>query len=184
MREAVTVSLRSARAGSLMLALGAVIVIETVVLHLLLSPHHPWIALALTLSSISALVWLAMDYRALGHARVSIDTEALHLEIGRRASIAVRLDDIASLTRPGWRDIPESGAPGARSFVNLTKPAEPNLLVTLHHAVTIVLLGSIRKRADRIALHVDEPDAIVTAYRSFADGQRPASSLITGDAHA
>lgn len=175
MTERADFPLRSARAGSLMVALGAVLVIETVVLHLMLSPHHPWIALVLTLGSISALVWLALDYHALGGAHLALDEEWLHLSVGRRASLRLPRSGIVSVTRPGWRDLPDSGSPEARTFVNLTKPAEPNVLVTLEEPVAVALFGAIRKQANRIALHADDAAAVITAYDSIAPaGDLPA----------
>ncbi|NUQ19522.1 MAG: hypothetical protein HOQ09_01035 [Gemmatimonadaceae bacterium] len=158
--------MRDARSASLAIGLGAAIVVETVVLHLWIASRHPVAAWLLTASSVSVLVWLALDYRALGRGAVGVDGAALELAVGRRAHGRIARDAIAAATRPTWRELPVSGTPEAAGYVNLTKPAQPNVLITLATPVTLRLVGGVRRAVQRIALCLDEPDAFIAALRT------------------
>lgn len=161
-----TFSMREARSASLVIGLGAVIVVETVVLHLLIGGRHPVVAWLLTASSGSVLVWLALDYRALGRGAVGVDGTGLELAVGRRAHGRIARDAIVAATRPSWRELPAAGTPEAAGYVNLTKPAPPNVLITLATPVTLRLVGGVRRAVQRIALCLDEPDAFIAALRA------------------
>lgn len=156
----------SARSGSLIAGLGLAIVVETAVLHFWLRPRHPAIAWILTLSSLSVLWWLARDYHALGRGALCVDSDAVDLRVGRRASVRVPVTAIAAVVRPSWRELPAAGEPDSADYRNLMKPATPNVLLTLAEPATVRLLGAIARPVRRIGLRVDDPDGFVAAIGS------------------
>lgn len=154
---------RSARSGSLLAGLGLAILVETVALHLWLARRHPMLAWLLTASSVAALVWLALDYRAMGAGAVRLSAETLELRIGRRFALRVPRADVQSALRPGWRDVPETGSPAAAGYFDLTKPASPNVLITLATPATFRLSVGLRRSVRRVGLHLDEPESFLAA---------------------
>jgi len=152
--------MRSARAGAIMSVFAMVLVVETGVLHLVLSVRHPLLAWILTASSCSVLAWLLADYAALGRSSLDVGPDGLAGRIGRRVRLAVPPDRIASAIQPHWRDLS-----GLRDgYVNATKPATPNVLLVFREPVEIELLGMPR-RVVRVGIHLDRPDAFVEALR-------------------
>jgi hypothetical protein len=167
-----TFTYRSARSGSLVIGLGLAIVVETIVLHLVLSARHPWLAWALSVASVATLAWHAADYRALGGGAVRLDGDTLDLSVGRRVALRLPLAEVQSVVRPAWRDLPAAGTPDSRELLNLTKPASPNVLVTLVAPAEVRLPGGLRRRARRFALRLDDPDAFVAALSASPPIQR------------
>lgn len=156
-------SYRSARSAPLVAGLGLVIAIETVVLHLWLASRHPIIAWTLTVSSLAAIAWLVADYRALGRGTVQLGDDLLDLRVGRRFAVSVPTNAVSSALRPTWRDLPSPGTPAAAGYLNLTKPATPNVLLILSSPMDVRLPGGLRRSATRFALCLDEPDAFLSA---------------------
>jgi len=156
-------SYRSARNGSLVAGLGLVIAIETLVLHLWLTKSHPIIGWTLTVSSLAAIGWLVADYRALGRGAVQLTDERLALRVGRRFDVSVPTTAVSSALRPTWRDLPNPGTPQAADYLNLTKPAAPNVLLILSTPMDVRLPGGLRRSATRLALCLDEPDEFLAA---------------------
>jgi hypothetical protein len=140
------------------------IIIETVALHFLLSARHPLVAWTLTASSLFAIAWLVPDHRAMRRGAVTVDGDVLRLVIGRRISATASLESIASGIRPTWRDLPKSYLQSA-GYMNLMKPSAPNVLLTFVQPIELVLMGSVKRKADRIALHLDAPDEFLAAIR-------------------
>jgi hypothetical protein len=161
---------RSARSGSLVGGLGLAIAVETVALHLWLAARHPIAAWALTVGSVAALVWLAADYRALGRGAVRLDAKTLDLRIGRRFALRLPRSAVVEVVRPTWRDLPTAGTPAAADYLNLTKPAMPNVLLTLSAPTTVRLAGGLARRARRLGLRLDDADAFVAALVATPDG--------------
>lgn len=159
-------SLRSARSPALLAGLALVIGAEAAVLHLWLSARHPIVAWSLTVSSAAALAWLIGDHRALGRARVLLHDDWIDLRIGWRVSGRIDRRTLSDASRPTWRDLPTPGTPAAEGFVNLTKPADPNVLLRLDVPARLRIAGGIARHASRIAMHLDEPDRFIDALRS------------------
>lgn len=154
---------RSARSGSLLAGLVIVIVVETVVLHIWLVGRLPLLVWVLTASSLGVLAWLVADYRAAGMGAVRLGPEVLELHIGRRYDIRLARTDVSAALRPDWRDVPEAGTAAAARYLNLTKPAEPNVILTLHASTAIRLPGGFTRSVQRLGLHLDEPAAFLAA---------------------
>lgn len=73
---------------------------------------------------------------------------------------------LVSAVQPEWRDIPEAGTPAASDYLNLMKPATPNVLLTLAEPSRLRIAGGIRRTVRRIGLHVDEPQRLIEALGS------------------
>lgn len=146
---------------------------ETVVLHLALVPRHPVLAWILTAGSLGTMAWLVADYQAMGRGVVRLDSQRLELSIGRRANVTIPLTAVADVRRPTWRDLPETGTPAAADYLNLVKPAEPNVLLGLHAPVRVRIVGGITRSARQIGLCLDAPDAFVTAVHAMLGREHP-----------
>ncbi|HKG92146.1 MAG TPA: hypothetical protein VKA84_09655 [Gemmatimonadaceae bacterium] len=164
-----TFTYRGARSGSLLAGLALAILVETVALHAWLRARHPLVAWALTLASLAAIAWLAADYRAMGRGAVRVTPDALDLRVGRRLALTLRPSDVATAARAGWRDVPEAGTPAAAEYVNPTKPAEPNVLLTLREPATVRLVAGVTRRVRRVGLHLDDPDGFLVAVRRLRE---------------
>jgi hypothetical protein len=133
--------------------LGFLIVVETAAAHIALAMWKPVIAWISTISSAYALVWLAGDAHAIRLYPVAIAGGTLRVTIGVRWRTAIPLADIAAVTEV--HTAPE----GALSLAVLA----PTVLITLRAPVEVVGLLGRRKRADRIALTIDDPRAFIAA---------------------
>jgi len=154
---------RQARSTPIIVTLAVLVTLETVVVHLLLSRYSLLLAFAVSLLSFSAVIWLIADYLALGSLDSIVTDENLILRIGRRATATIPRNLLATAISPSWRDLPD--APN-RSYLNLTKPAEPNVLLTFSEPVVITLPAGLRRSVRTLALFVDTPEAFLTAIRS------------------
>lgn len=157
---------RTARSGALLSGLALAVGVETLVLHLWLAPRHPIVAWALTLGNLATLGWLVADYRALGREALTLGESTLEITIGRRGTTEVPLDLVASAVRPNWRDIPETGTPAAAHYLNLLKPASPNVLLTLTTPVSVRLIGGLRRSVSQLGFCLDAPDAFIAELRA------------------
>jgi hypothetical protein len=156
-------SCKTARSGSLLAGILVAIGLETIALHLWLMTRHPIVAWALTASSASIILWLCGDYRALGRSAVEVTATEVALTVGWRATARFPLSSIAHAMQPTWRDIPSSAAAGAARYMNLMKPTEPNVLLTLVPPSEVRLPGGLSRAVGRLGLHVDEPQEFISA---------------------
>jgi len=118
--------------------------------------------LCLTSLNVLTIAWLIRDYIALGRHVVHVDDETLRLKIGRRFDISVSLSNIARVLRPTFRDLPRPGTNEGRDYLDLTKPASPNVLIVLNTVAKARLPGGFHRMVGRFSLHLDEPDAFLT----------------------
>jgi hypothetical protein len=133
--------------------IGFLIVVETAAAHIALAMWKPWLAWFSTVSSAYTLLWLAGDAQLIRLYPVAIAGGALRISVGIRWRATIALADIASVTES--RSVPD----GALSLALF----EPTVLVTLRAPVEVVGLLGRRRRADRIALTIDEPAAFIAA---------------------
>ncbi|HEY0477505.1 MAG TPA: hypothetical protein VGD37_08260 [Kofleriaceae bacterium] len=132
---------------------GFLIVVEAAAAHIALAMWSPTVAWISTVSSAYTLVWLAGDAHAIRLYPVAIVGDTLRVTIGVRWRVAIPLADIVSVTPTGT--VPD-GALGLALF-------EPTVLVTLRTPVEVRGLLGRRRRADRIALTIDDPVAFAAA---------------------
>ncbi len=159
-------SYRSARSGSLLAGLALAILVETFALHLWLVGQFPVVAWVLTVTSFGSLGWLVADYRAMGRGAVRLTRDAVVIAIGRRSTITLPRTDISHVDPAGWRDVPEPGTAAASGYLNLTAPAEPNVIVTLSLPTRVQLVAGLSREARRFGLHLDDPRSFVTAIHT------------------
>lgn len=162
-----TFTYRSAQSGALLGGIVLALAVETVVLHLLVTPRHPIIGWLLTSSSLGVIVWLVADYRALGRGVVRIVGDTIDLRIGRRFNVQVPIATVTSSIRPTWRDVPMRGTPAAEGYLNLMKPAGPNVLLMLSAPVDVKLPGGMHRAATKLGLCLDAPDEFLAALPAY-----------------
>ena len=156
-------SYRSARSAAITYTLVAVILIESAAVHFAVAARLPMLAWVLTLSSLVAVLWLVRDYRALGVGVVRLGEETLELTIGRRFAIGIPVATIERATAPTFRDLPAPGTTQGRDFLNLTKPAAPNVLLVLREQRRVRLIGGMHRDARRIAFRLDDAPSFLAA---------------------
>jgi hypothetical protein len=159
---------RGARSGALAAGLALAVTVETIVLHLWLAPRRPLLAWTLTALSALTLVWLALEFRAWGRRAVHVTPEHLDLRIGGRAAAEVPRAAVAHAQPATWRDVPDR--PDA-TYLNLTGPAEPNVLLTFAAPVPVRVAGGIvTRRVTRVGLRLDDPDGFLRAVSPRTSG--------------
>jgi hypothetical protein len=141
----------------------AVIVIESVAVHLAVRGRLPVLAWVLTLTSVIAVLWLVRDYFALGTGAVQLSNDALDLTIGRRFAITLPLATIERATAPTFRDLPAPGTNQGRDYFNLTKPSAPNVLLLLREPKRVRLTAGLHRDARRIAFRLDDASGFLAA---------------------
>jgi hypothetical protein len=144
-------------------AICAALAVETAAVYFAVAARHPNVAWVLTAISAWALWWIAADYRALGRETVQLDDEQLRLRIGRRHDIRLPVDAVDAVIRPTFRDLPTPGTRQGDDYLNLTKPAPPNVLVVLRNPTRIRLLAGVHRNIRRLSLRLDDPLAFVKA---------------------
>lgn len=153
---------RHSRSGSVLAALTIVIGVETLAIHLWISQRHPVVGWSLVALSLVSLAWVFADYRARGRRAVILDDQSLELRIGLRAPIVLPRDRVARAIAPTWRELPEANAP----YVNLTGPAQPNVLLTLSELTPIAIGLGLKRKVLHLGLHLDDPAAFLTDVHS------------------
>jgi hypothetical protein len=158
-----TFSHRQARSTPIMVTFAVLIILETVAAHLLLLRYSLLLALAVSLLSLSALAWLVADYLALSRLNTIITDESLILRVGRRARATIPRKLLTTAISPSWSDLPDAPS---RTYLNVTKPAEPNVLLSFSEPVIIKLPGGLRRSIRMLAVFVDTPEAFLAAIQS------------------
>ncbi|HEX7841025.1 MAG TPA: hypothetical protein VF469_26290 [Kofleriaceae bacterium] len=132
---------------------GFLIVVETFAAHIALAQWSPTVAWISTVSSAYTLLWLAGDAQAIRLYPPVILGDTLRVTVGVRWRAAIPLAQIASVTET--RTVPE----GALRLALI----EPTVLVTLRAPIEVRGLLGRRRRADRLALTIDDPKAFAAA---------------------
>ena len=156
-------SYRSARSGAITAALIALIVIESVAVHVAVVSRLPVLAWALTLMGVIAALWLVRDYVAMGRGAVRLGDDALELTIGRRFAVTVPLAAIERAATPTFRDLPTPGTTQGRDYLNLTKPSAPNVLLVLAESRRVRLIAGVHRDVRRIAFRLDDAPRFLAA---------------------
>jgi hypothetical protein len=144
-------------------ALVGVIAIESAAVHFAVASRRPLLAWLLTLTSVLAVVWLVRDYLTLGAGAIRLGDDVLELTIGRRFAIAIPLATIERVSAPTFRDLPAPGTTQGRDYLNLTKPAAPNVLLVLREPQRVRLTAGVHRHARRIALRLDDAAGFLVA---------------------
>jgi hypothetical protein len=102
----------------------------------------------------------------MGQSAVRVTGDAISLQIGWRARADLDRAAVREVVRPTWRELPEPGRALSEGYLNLTKPAEPNVLLTLEPAGEVRLVGGVVRRARRLGLCVDDPVGLAAVIRT------------------
>ena len=148
----------------LAVGLGLVLVIEGAVLHLWVAQRSQAWAWAITAVNVATVVWLWREYASTREAALIVENEAVRIDAGSRLRCTFPTSAIASVEAATWRSVPDM----ATDFVNIAKPLEPNVVVSLRAPVDATLVLGVKRRVARIGLRVSDVDAV----RAALDGQR------------
>jgi hypothetical protein len=151
---------RGARSGALTAGAALALVIETVVLHLWLSPGRPRLAWTLSVLGVVALLYLGLEFRAWGRGAVRVTPEGIDLAIMGRVRARVARADVVSAIVAGWRDLPDGPE---SAYLNATSPAEPNVLLAFRQPVAVRVAGLVPRRVTRLGLRLDDPVAFIAS---------------------
>jgi hypothetical protein len=165
-----TFGTRSARNGAISAGLALVLAIESIAIHLFVASRVTWLAWTFTSMSVAALAWIALDWRAMGRSGVTVHVDTIDLRIGRRWTGTVPRDSVVRSLAPEWRHIPEPGTDLAHEYRDLTSPAEPNVMLVLDAPIALRGPAGIMRRVRLLALHADEPAALLEALGAREQG--------------
>lgn len=132
-------------------------------MHFAIAARRPTLAWVLTLTSLGAALWLVRDFRAMGIGVVRLGDDVLELTIGRRFAVVLPLAAIERASMPTFRDLPTAGTTQGRDFLNLTKPAAPNVLIALTQPQRVRVTAGVHRAARRIAFRLDDAPSFLGA---------------------
>jgi len=138
--------------------LGFLLIGETAATHLLLAMWSSLAAWIATASSAYLILWVIADAQAIRLYPVAISRRSLQVRIGVRWRASIPLGQIASVTQIS--SVPD-GAMNLALF-------EPTVLVTLRAPAELRGLLGKRRRADRLALTIDDPAAFMASVAAAA----------------
>jgi hypothetical protein len=148
------------RSRAVLLAIGLVVGIETLALHLWLRRNHPYLAWTFTALSVLTMAWLVSDYRALAVAGVFLEPDRCRIRIGRRARADVAWSAIEQIRAPSWRDLP---AP-SRDYLNATRPDDPNLVLGFREAQPFTTVAG-RRRIRQLGVRLMGAERVIAAWQ-------------------
>jgi len=146
--------------GTIVACILMMIAFEGLGMHFLLARWSTKAAWGWTALDLWAVIWFIGDYHALRLRRSTLDEHALTLRYGLRWSVAIPLEEIASVEEiRGERDWKRRGV------LKVAMLEEPRWLVTLKTPRVANGLAGIRKTIDGLALLPDD-DAAINALRN------------------
>lgn len=137
----------------MMWVLLGLMLVEAGVMHLLIALWSVRIALALSILSLSAAVWLILLIRSLAQCPVLLADGMLTWRCGNLRRVDLPLSQIAGL-RADW----DRPLVRARDTFNGALIAHPNIMIDLHRPVR-----AGRREIVRLAHRLDDPEAFVAA---------------------
>jgi len=159
-----TVHRRTASA-TLVVGLGLAVVIETAVVHLLVSRWNEPAAWVLTALSLYAIIWLLGDFRAMGARPTVVTSDTLRLRIGLRWEADIPLAMIES-AEPARH---EMGGPKDKSELVAPVAGQTNIRIRFREAQAITGSYAMRRTVSSVITHVDDAGEFrdrLTAVRS------------------
>ena len=146
--------------GGLLIGIGMALAVETVALHLFITSRWgPVPAWLLTATSLYSLLWLVGDFRARALRPTYVTDEAVVIRNGMRADAVIPRARVATVERVTWRTLPAKGP----DYLDVTRPAEPNVVLHLREPAEAALLFGRRRRVSRIGLCAEHPDDALRA---------------------
>ena len=152
----------------LLWAFAAVVVLETVVLHVLVHLLAPVLAWLLTALSLYSLLTLVGHIRALPRRDSTLEDRGITLRAGLFGQCHIPYDQIAEVTPLAMG----SEIPDDSWQLGLLGGMEPrNLLLRLHRPVAVRITHGLTRTARHIALHADDPAGFSRAVLDMRDRQ-------------
>lgn len=127
---------------------------ETVALHYWISSYNDTMAWVLTAISIYSVFFLLGDRNSIRHRPIAVTEYGLKLQIGIRWNTEIPFTQIEKI------EIRE-GDETSEKFANLTTFGYGNIMLILKEKMTLRGIYGITKKADRIALSIDDKDRFV-----------------------
>lgn len=147
----------------MMWAMFGLATLEMIVVHFLLFLWLPWVAVAISLVSVSGILWIALVIHSFKRMPVRIVDEQMILRAGRLRSLIVKLSNVAEI-----RAIWDRGALTDPALLNLALIAWPNIIFDFKTPV-----GSATKWPARdvqsVAHRLDNPAAFIAALPCKAE---------------
>jgi hypothetical protein len=129
--------------------------VESLPVHLLLAQHAAWPAWAATASSLWVAYYIVADVRAVRRQPLVLEPEGLRFAIGLRWRGLVPYASIARVTRGSGRDDPQ--------LLRATVVGAADLVLVLTEPLEAEGPFRLRRRYRKLALSVDDPDALAAA---------------------
>lgn len=158
---------RAAHYGSLLIALGLVLGLETAIAHYLLAGWSVTAAWVMTGLSLYALVWMIGDYRALVSRCIVVTPTHLDLCLGIRWDAMIPLSSIAEVRQIGRHE-----TEFRQNALVATVLAQPTVLVTLREPVEAIGMYGIRRGVRDIHLSPDEPEQFIRVIHDALSNRR------------
>ncbi len=150
----------------LLWAIVAVVVLETVVLHILVHLVSPVLAWVLSALSLYGLLSLVGHIRALPRRYSTLGNDGVTLRTGLFGQCNILYRQIAEITpMAAGRDVP----PNSWQLGILGGMEPRNLLLVLHHPATIEISHGMTRRTRYIAIHMDDPQGFANAVLQMRD---------------
>lgn len=143
--------------GLLLAVLVPLAMLETVLVHVLVSMWSAPAAWILTGLSAYTVLWVLGDARALKLRPTISSPQGLVLRAGLRCDIRAGWIDISSARVLTWRDAPVM-RPG---LLNIAAPGSPNVLVSFRRPLPAHRLFGIRSHVETVALRVGDAAGLV-----------------------
>lgn len=149
--------------GLIVAALCLLLLVETTLVHLIVSHWSNTAAWILSLSSLYALLWIIGDYHAIRLRPIILDADRLHLRAGQRWRLSIPYGLIREIRQATKADAKKS------DYVNFAIAGEPGLILELAEPVEVVGLLGRRKQARYLGLTVDDTKAFQSALAEHRD---------------
>lgn len=161
--------------GAVAAAFSAIIVIETVVVHLMLRAWSPTVAWILTGLSLYGLLWLLGDYRAMRRRATSLSATTLAIRLGLRWELDVPLSAVERV-----EIVNDRAAPGTADL-RVSPLRTSNVRLILSAPVDARGMYGIKRHASTIWLQLDQAAAFVAIVRAQRAAMEHASSEPHGE---
>lgn len=156
----------AARSRTLVIGLGAMLLLESAAVHALLM-GRPWWVHALLLTANASTIWFLWAHdRAVGDRPVSVTEAGIDIPHGLLVRVSAPWSHVAGATRPTWKDLPSDVA---RGVLKISGFDDPNVLLQFGEPVAAKLGLGVSRAVTTIGLRLDDPDAFVRAVQTHRE---------------
>ena len=151
-----------ARAATVLTVVVAIVLIETVGVHLLVSRWSVGAAWVLTALSAYSVLWVIGDFRAMELRPTLIMGDDVVFRVGLRCSMRVPLRMIEWAGPVNWRD----GVLAAPGHLNMAAPEQPNIRIEFREPVIARRIFGVRTSVRSVGLRLEDPDGFLRLVQS------------------